>query len=335
MRSGPQRAAEAPADFPSIAAPIARDLEQVDDLIARALHSDSPAVQKLVEHVARFGGKRVRPAVLLLFARVFGDIDDTHRTLAAVVEMIHLATLVHDDVLDHASTRRRLPSVNALHGNHVPILLGDVIYATAFTMTTHWEDPTASRVLAQTTLELCTGEIEQNMSRGRLDLSIAEYERIIEKKTASLVAASARLGAYGASAPAALVEAADRYGRLVGLAFQIVDDCLDLSGDERLVGKSLGTDRDERKLTLPLIHLLGRLDATGRHEVRRVLEDPAVADRRRELRRSFDLGPDLGFARRCAQDKVAAALKALSGFPAGQAREALAAIAAFVVARDR
>src|SRR5262249_4111806 len=155
----------------------------------------------LVEHASLFRGKRLRPALVLFAGRSVGALTDAHVDIGAVVEMIHTATLLHDDVLDHATTRRNVPSVNALHGNEIPILLGDFIFAQAFALASTLEDRTASRLLSQTTRRLCSGEIDQNCGRGRFDLTFEEYLRIIEDKTASLYAASARLGAWYAGAP--------------------------------------------------------------------------------------------------------------------------------------
>ncbi len=327
--------AAAKPDAKSLLAPVQEDLKRVDAVYHRALASDSPHVQKLVEHAALFRGKQLRPALVLLAGRACGRQTDAHVVVGAIVEMIHTATLLHDDVLDHATTRRNLPSVNALHGNEVPILLGDFIYAQAFALANELDDRTAAIHLAKTTRRLCTGEIDQNCSRGRFDLAIGDYLRIIEDKTASLYAASARLGAWYAGASPPHVAALEEYGRSLGIAFQIIDDCLDLAGDERSVGKSLGTDLSERKMTLPLLRLLTRVTPATAADVRRLLADGAVGDPRAALRAIVDFTPDVASAEATAHQFILDARAQAESLPASAARQNLLAIADFVLERDR
>jgi octaprenyl-diphosphate synthase len=292
-------------------------------------------VQKLVEHAALFRGKQLRPALVLLAGRACGKLTDAHVTIGAVVEMIHTATLLHDDVLDHASTRRNVPSVNALYGNEIPILLGDFIYAEAFALASRLDDRTAVVELSQTTRRLCGGEIDQNCNRGRFDLTVDEYLRIIEDKTAALYLSSARLGAHYAGASPAQVVALAEYGRLLGIAFQIIDDCLDLAGDERSAGKSLGTDLSERKMTLPLIRLLARVGAAKAAEIRRLLADDSIADPRAALRELVDFTPDVASARAVAAQFLRDAIERLDALTANEARKSLVDVAEFVLERDR
>jgi octaprenyl-diphosphate synthase len=292
-------------------------------------------VQKLVEHAALFSGKQLRPALVLLAGRASGELTDAHVTIGAVVEMIHTATLLHDDVLDHATTRRNVPSVNALYGNEVPILLGDFIYAEAFSLANALDDRKASLDLAKTTRRLCTGEIDQNCNRGRFDLPVEEYFRIIEDKTAALYQASARLGGHYAGASARRCAALDEYGRLLGIAFQIVDDCLDLAGDERRVGKSLGTDLSERKMTLPLIRLLARVGPEKAAEVRALLGDASVTDPRAALAASVDFTPDVLSARATAEQFVRDGLAQLDALLPSPSRTTLRAMGEFVLERDK
>jgi len=322
-------------DAKTLLEPVQAELQRVDELYARALHADSPHVQKLVEHASLFRGKQLRPALVLLAGRASGEVTDAHVTIGAVVEMIHTATLLHDDVLDHATTRRNVPSVNALHGNEVPILLGDFIYAEAFSLANALADRTASLDLAKTTRRLCTGEIDQNCNRGRFDLPVEEYFRIIEDKTAALYQASARLGGHYAGASARRVAALDEYGRLLGIAFQIVDDCLDLAGDERRVGKSLGTDLSERKMTLPLIRLLARVGQEKAAEVRALLGDASVTDPRAALAASVDFTPDVASARATAEEFVRDGLAQLDALLPSPSRTTLRAMGEFVLERDK
>lgn len=331
-RAGATKAAR--PDAKTLLEPVRHELVLVDELYARALHADSPHVQKLVEHAALFRGKQLRPALVLLAGRACGRLTDAHVTIGAVVEMIHTATLLHDDVLDHATTRRNVPSVNALHGNEIPILLGDFIYAEAFSLANALDDRTASLDLARTTRRLCTGEVDQNCNRGRFDLPVEEYFRIIEDKTAALYQASARLGGHYAGAGRNEVAALDEYGRLLGIAFQIIDDCLDLAGDERRVGKSLGTDLSERKMTLPLIRLLERVGPAKAAEVRRLLADPGVADPRAALAAVVDFAPDVASARATAEQFVRDGLAQLDVLPPSPSRATLLAMGEFVLQRD-
>ena len=318
------------------------DLVRVDALFHRVLPSDSPHVSQLVDHAAKFRGKQLRPALVVLAGRACGRADDSHIAIGAIVEMIHTATLLHDDVLDHATTRRNVASINALHGNEIPILLGDFIYAQAYSLANTLADRTAALELAATTKRLCTGEIDQNCSRGRWDLTLAEYLRIIEDKTASLYATSCKLGAYYAGAAgrdpgahAAAVIAMEEYGRLLGIAFQIIDDCLDLAGDEKSVGKSLGTDLTDRKMTLPLIRLLGRVEPPLAAKIRQMLQDGAIGDPRAALRQLVDFTPDVASAAETANQYVRDALMQIAPLPPSAAKQSLIEIAEFVLERDR
>ncbi len=322
-------------DLRAVMALVEADIRRVREILDESLTSDSAFVQELLDHTASFAGKRLRPAMLILAARASGELKEDHRVLGAVVELIHLATLLHDDVLDQATTRRQVATINARYGNQTPILLGDMVYATAFTLANSLDDRTGPRYLAKTTIGLCTGEIEQNANSGRMDLSRKEYFRIIELKTASLIAACTALGGHYAGASPEVVAALETYGNGLGSAFQIIDDCLDLVGDENQVGKSLGTDLDEGKMTLPLIHLVEHLDDGGKERLKKILKDPEVTNRREALAGSFDLEPHLDYAKRTATELVDKALGGLQGLPDSAEKTALETIARFVVARDR
>src|SRR5262249_25288331 len=209
-------------------------------------------------HLQHYRGKRLRPALLLLTARACGRVTPAHHTLAAVAEMIHTATLVHDDVLDDAALRRHVQTVNAGWGNQTSILLGDYLFTHAFHLSSTIGDARACELIGEATNRVCEGELHQVCERGNLDLTEAEYLDIIDGKTAELTSCCCRLGALYSGATTGVVEQLSRYGRWLGVAFQIADDLLDLVGEERTTGKSLGTDLDQQKLTLPLIYLLGR-----------------------------------------------------------------------------
>src|SRR5438067_2158689 len=230
-----------PAPSEELSAPLARDLEEVERILATSLQGSRPCVAPLLAHLRHYRGKRLRPTLLLLTARACGRITAAHHTLAAVVEVIHTATLVHDDVLDNATLRRHLPTVNAGWGNQISILLGDYLFTHAFHLAST-VDAQACRLIGETTNRVCEGELQQGTERGNLDLSEAQYLDIIDGKTAELTACCCRIGAVYSGAFPAVIEGLSRYGRWLGMSFQIVDDLLDLVGEERATGKSLGTD---------------------------------------------------------------------------------------------
>ena len=243
------------------------ELVAVERLLRRELSSDNPFVDRLAQHGFRLGGKRLRPALVLLSGQACGGVRPEHLTLATMVEVIHTATLVHDDVLDEATIRRHLDTVNARWSNEVSILLGDYLFARAICLASSLDDNFACRVISESARHMCEGELRQIESRGNYDLSEADYFEIIAGKTAALTACCCRLGAHYAGAEPAVCEALARYGHDLGVAFQIADDVLDMVGEEAAVGKSLGTDLLKQKATLPLIWLLGTVSPAERVEL--------------------------------------------------------------------
>ncbi len=314
----------------TLLAPIRDDLARVEHLLRSELVSSDPFVNELVQHGCRLGGKRLRPALLLLAAQAGGDIQHDHIVLGAVVEMIHTATLVHDDVLDGAAMRRHVPTVNNRWGNHASVLLGDFLFTHAFYLASTTGSTFACRTIGRATNIVCEGELRQVGAAGNLALREDEYLAIIDAKTAELCACSARLGAHYAGADADAVQSLDRYGRALGVAFQIVDDLLDLQGDETAMGKSLGTDLDQLKPTLPLIRLLEQTGSS--RAVLDVLKLPAP-ERRVALADWFARSDALEYTRRKAAWYAEQARQSLVGAPAGPARDLLAELPAFVVER--
>ena len=311
---------------------ISPDMERIEDLIASTLTAETDSLKELVAHVARFGGKRLRPALVVIVSRALGETTEDHLKLGAVIELIHTASLVHDDILDEASMRRRTASVNELHGNHIPLLLGDLIYARAFRFSLSLSTPAAAERLAEVTEIICAGEIEQNFSRGRFDLSKDLYYRIIEAKTASLYGAACGLSALYAGASDDRVRALERYGIALGIAFQIVDDCLDIVGDEDVVGKSLGTDLEWGKMTLPLIHLASTLDDKDRARLE-TLYLRGGEDKLGAIRAEFDLDAAVVHAREVASRHVREALKLLDPLAPSPFKDALNTVGDFVLSR--
>ncbi len=296
----------------------------------------------LIEHVGGFRGKQLRPVLTFLAGMAVrgathgGVLGDDVLTVAKVVELLHTATLVHDDVLDSANVRRRLPTVNQMSGVEVAVLLGDYIYSKAFHMAVQLPDPTAARLLAETVRVICQGEITQVLHRFDFAWTEAQYFTVIAEKTASLYAAACRLGAHYSGPPPsagteARLRALEEYGLELGIAFQIVDDCLDLDGDERIVGKSLGTDLSKGKITLPMLYLMQR-DPEGLEALRTLL-GKSEHEALRRLRAEFPLEHAVAYAMQEAERRIAKARASLSVLPTGPARDALDQIAGFVLKR--
>ena len=314
-------------------APVARDLLEVERLLSEALRSRHRRVAEVLDHVSHYRGKRLRPVLLLLTARACGTVTPAHHVLGAVVEMIHTATLVHDDVLDNATVRRHVRTINAGWGTQASILLGDHLFTHAFHLTST-VDARACRLIGEATNRVCEGELRQGLERGNLELSEDDYFEIIEGKTAELIACCCQLGAAYSGASAAVVESLTRYGRSLGIAFQVADDLLDLVGKEEAVGKSLGTDLEQQKMTLPLIHLLRTQSNGMAARVRQVLCDPGN-HKRAALLPCLAETDALAYARRCAQDYARRAREELACLPPSPCRAILESLTEQVIDRDR
>lgn len=257
---------------------IGQHLLQVESIYQQELASSTACVNDVFAHVSRFQGKRLRPNLLLLTAAATGGVNSQHETLAAVVEMIHTATLVHDDVLDDAETRRHVATVNARWNTETSVLFGDYLFTHAFHLASSLETTLACRLIGRATNRVCEGELTQIHERGNLDLTEERYIEIVDGKTAELCALCCYLGAHFAEAEPTTVEAMERYGRALGIAFQISDDILDISGDEETTGKSLGSDFRKQKLTLPVIRLLNQSspeDKTALKELLAAADEPS------------------------------------------------------------
>ena len=236
--------------------PVQTQLDEVDRRITAQTAAFDPAIEGYVAYAIGGGGKRLRPLVALLSGGATGSLVAGHLDLAVIVELIHLATLVHDDIMDEAERRRSQPTVNARWGNSLSVLLGDVLFAHALNLSTDFDDTNISRAIARTATEVCSGEMIQTQRRFDLQLSREEYFRIIEMKTGSLFACAAELGAVISGASDGVVRRMKNYGVKIGTAYQIYDDCLDIAGTEAETGKTLGTDLRKGKLTLPVLTLL-------------------------------------------------------------------------------
>lgn len=317
------------AGLRALYAPISAELAEAEAILHRELASDQPAVMEVLQHAFRLGGKRLRPALLLLAGKACGELTPAHLVLAAVVEMVHTATLVHDDVLDEAVLRRHLPTIAARWNNSTSVLAGDYLFTHAFYLASSLNSTYACRAIGRATNRVCEGELRQVHERGNFELGEEQYLQIITAKTAELCACCGELGAYYAAAPPHLVDAMASYGRWLGMAFQIADDLLDLVGDEQLAGKSLGTDLVQQKLTLPLIRLL---DAAAPHDRPRLVSFIKKADRAALLEQLQNSGA-LEYARERAMQFAANAVQSLSLLPNHAARNALAELARRAVER--
>jgi octaprenyl-diphosphate synthase len=313
--------------------PIAADLDEVERILARELANRRPAVAAVVDHVRHYRGKRLRPMLLLLSARACGRVTPAHHTLGAVVEMIHTATLVHDDVLDDATVRRGVPTVNAAWGVQTSVLLGDYLFTHAYHLAATIGDARACQLIGAATDRVCEGELCQVLQRGNLDLREEDYFDIIDGKTAELTACCCHLGAIYSGAAPEVTAGLERFGRRVGLAFQIADDLLDLLGDEETAGKSLGTDVEQQKLTLPLIHALASSPQGLAARIRQLLASPGN-HKRAALRPLLAEADAFAYARSRAAGLAAQARGDLACLPASPCRSILEAITDRVVHRN-
>jgi octaprenyl-diphosphate synthase len=321
-----------PGLLQSLYAPVGEELLEVERILKSELRNPHPFVDELVRYGCLLGGKRLRPALLLLVAKALGNVTKAHLTLGAVVEMIHTATLVHDDVLDEAQVRRHLATVNARWDNEASVLLGDYLFTHAFYLASTLDTVQGCRLIGRATNIVCEGELRQKGSRGNFHLTEGEYLEIVEAKTAELTAVSCSLGAVYAGAKDNLADELDGFGRDLGIAFQIVDDLLDVQGDEQTTGKSLGTDLEKQKPTLPVIralHLASERD-------RQALIDLLTGDEQRPdlLAPFFDRYEAITYARQRAQFFADRAQQRLSLLPSGPSRDVLSSMTSFVVSRS-
>lgn len=266
------------ASAASVLSLIADDMRQVDAAIAHRLDSGVPLVGQVSRYIISAGGKRLRPALLLLVSRALGCDSGQRFNLAAVVEFIHTATLLHDDVVDDSTLRRGRATANASFGNPASVLVGDFLYSRAFQMMLDADDMRVMAILADATNVIAEGEVLQLMNMHDASLDEAGYLRVIRSKTAKLFEASARLGAVLAGAPADIEEACAHYGQALGTAFQVIDDVLDYDGDAKEMGKNLGDDLREGKATLPLIAAMQRGTPQQRETVRHAIENGALEE---------------------------------------------------------
>jgi octaprenyl-diphosphate synthase len=321
-------------ELKGLLSPIGGDLARMDEILRERLASEVALIKLIGDHIVSAGGKRMRPAVLLLAARALGCRTDEPALLAAVIEFIHTATLLHDDVVDRADRRRGMQTANAVWGNAGAVLSGDFLYSRSFQMMVDAGRMEVMRVLADTTNAIAEGEVLQLLNSGDPDVTEARYLRVIELKTARLFEAAGRLGAIAAGQDAPVQDRLGRFGHELGMAFQIVDDLLDYRADPEESGKNLGTDLAEGKPTLPLIHVLTHGTPTQAALVKSAIQEHRL-ERLPEVLKTVESAGGIAYSAALAARHAEAAVAALKDVPDSPFKDALAGLARFAVQRTR
>ncbi len=317
----------------SFLSPVLADLQAVNRIIRQQMHSDIALIGRIAEYIINAGGKRIRPVLVLLMAKALGYQGDRHQTLAATIEFIHTATLLHDDVVDESELRRGIPSANALFGNAASVLVGDFLYTRAFQMMVSVGNMRVLEVLADATNLIAEGEVMQLMNVRNTGIDEDGYMKVIYAKTAKLFEASSVMGALVAHAPEEKIDAAARFGKAVGIAFQLIDDMLDYAGNTGVMGKNIGNDLKEGKMTLPLIYLMKNGSETQKASVRKSVEEndescfQAVSD-------AVRTSGALDYTYQKAKQAVAEAVRALSALDSGQYKKSLLELSSFSLERN-
>ena len=311
---------------------IATDMEAVDRVIRSRLHSEVALIRQVAEYIISGGGKRLRPALLILSAGAFGYRGTHHHDLAAVIEFIHTATLLHDDVVDESALRRGRPTANSLFGNAASVLVGDFVYSRSFQIMVGMENMRVLKVLADATNVIAEGEVLQLMNCNNPDIDEQGYLQVIRYKTAKLFEAATRLGAILGGANQEEEEALASYGVHLGTAFQLIDDVLDYSGDHTTTGKNVGDDLAEGKATLPLIYAMERGTAEQAALIRGAIEQGGLTDLSAVLAAIRETGA-IDYARRQAGIESRMACDALARLPDTPYRDHMLQLADFAVTR--
>ncbi|GGX85420.1 octaprenyl diphosphate synthase [Pseudoduganella dura] len=316
----------------NIISTIAADMDAVNGVIRQRLHSEVALVNQIAEYIISAGGKRIRPVLVLLVANAYKYDGAAHHELAAVVEFIHTATLLHDDVVDESSLRRGRATANALFGNAASVLVGDFLYSRSFQMMVSLNNMRVMQILSDATNVIAEGEVLQLLNMHDPDVSEEAYLKVIRSKTAKLFEAAAELGALVAGANDGLIAAAGEYGRSLGTAFQLIDDVLDYAGDATEIGKNVGDDLREGKPTLPLIYLMEHGTEEQRQLVRSCIEtgDEQHFD---AVLSAITASGALDYTRRAAEVQADRATAALAGMPESRYKDSLLQLARFAVDR--
>ncbi len=311
---------------------ITEDMRAVDAVIRKSLHSEVVLINQVADYIINSGGKRLRPALVLLSAGVFGKIETRHHELAAVVEFIHTATLLHDDVVDESALRRGRATANTLFGNAASVLVGDFVYSRAFQMMVGVQNMRVMDILAEATNIIAEGEVLQLLNINDADISDDDYLRVIHYKTAKLFEAATRLGAVICQASTEDENAMAEYGMRLGTAFQLIDDVLDLSGNSEDIGKNLGDDIAEGKPTLPLLYAMRHGDAKQSQLIRHAIEQGGLEDFSAIIQAVEETGA-LEYVRNIAKQEAELACKAIQHLPSTPQHQALIQLAEFSVSR--
>ncbi len=308
-------------------------MQAVDAVIRKSLHSDVVLINQVADYIINSGGKRLRPALVLLSAGVFGQVEPRHHQLAAVVEFIHTATLLHDDVVDESAMRRGRATANTLFGNAASVLVGDFVYSRAFQMMVSVHNMRVMEVLAEATNVIAEGEVLQLLNCHDADITDEAYLKVIHYKTAKLFEAATRLGAIICNAPAEQEQAMAEYGMRLGTAFQLIDDVLDLSGDSLDIGKNLGDDLAEGKPTLPLLFAMRNGSDEQRRVIRHAIEEGGLDELPAVIKAVQETGA-LDHVRQIARQEADLACLAIAALPASSHHQALISLADFAVTRS-
>ncbi|MEP1213589.1 MAG: octaprenyl diphosphate synthase [Marinobacter sp.] len=311
---------------------VADDFSRVNDLIIKRLSSDVPLVEKIAQYIIESGGKRLRPLLVLLSSRALGYDKEDHLKLAAVIEFLHTATLLHDDVVDTSDMRRGRSTANARWGNAPSVLVGDFLYARAFEMMVELQSLRIMEVLSHATAVIAEGEVLQLMNVKNPDVSEEKYMEVIHNKTAMLFEAASHTGALLAGADEDREQALSAYGKHLGLAFQLVDDVLDYRGDAQAMGKNVGDDLAEGKTTLPLIYAMAKASDDEKQLIRRAIRKGGLDDLPRILQIVNQSGA-LEYTMEKAREQAALAAACLEAIPESGHKEALVMLTEIAVAR--
>jgi octaprenyl-diphosphate synthase len=316
---------------------IASEMTAMESLMRQSLSNADPFVDEIVQYSLRIGGKRLRPTLVFLAGKVVGHITEQHIQAAATLEFVHTATLIHDDILDGATIRRHLATFNVRWNAQIGVLAGDLLLAKALELITQTGEMDGLRAVTEASKKTCEGELRQIGATGRFDMSIEEYLQIIAGKTAPLLACSAQLGAFYASAAPAVVERFRCFGQKLGLAFQMIDDVLDLVGETDTAGKTLRTDLIHHKPTLPLIlYLQGATQEAQKEILMRIRRDDFDEQSANWVVERLNESGAIHAARKTAQQHVDAATASLMEIEGNtEAKQALATLAQFVVSRTK
>jgi octaprenyl-diphosphate synthase len=319
-------------DLSAIRAPVRDDLQAVDEIIVERLKSDVVLINQIGHYIVSSGGKRLRPLLVLLAAKACGYQGVAHRDMAAIIEFIHTATLLHDDVVDGSELRRNRDTANAVWGNEASVLVGDFLYSRAFEMMVDIGEMRVMDVLSHATNRIAEGEVLQLLNTNDPDTDEARYMEVIERKTATLFEAGTRLGAVLAQIPRDLEDAVAGFGKHLGIAFQLVDDALDYDSDAETIGKHIGDDLEEGKPTLPVIRAMQIGDDAQRARLRHAIE---TGGRRHidEVVEAIVSSGAIEYTVQLAREHAVLAKESLSGLADSPAKKSLEATADFAVAR--